>query len=126
MSAPEVATERAIVKSKSHVYDNSSWDIMDAEKSGTINIEDLKDDQLPEEFKGKTDEEKKALVAQKQEEREAFQAKIGELAAEREAFIAAELQKRADEGEEIDDFGSSVNQSIMEKATNIGFQKETP
>ena len=31
-SAPEVATERAIVKSKSHVYDNSSWDILDAEK----------------------------------------------------------------------------------------------
>jgi hypothetical protein len=126
MSAPEVATERAIVKSKSHVYENSSWDIMDAEKSGTINIEDLKEDQLPEEFKGKTDVEKKALVAKKQEEREAFQAKIGELAAEREAFIAAELQKRADEGEEIDDFGSSVNQSIMEKATIIGFQKETP
>ena len=91
MSAPEVATERAIVKSKSHVYDNSSWDIMDAEKSGTINIEDLKEDQLPEEFKGKTDAEKNALVAQKQEEREAFQAKIGELAAERASISAVSL-----------------------------------
>ncbi|NRA13341.1 MAG: hypothetical protein HRT57_15450 [Crocinitomicaceae bacterium] len=126
MSSPQVATERAIVKSKSHVYDNSSWDIVDAQKSGTINIEELKEEELPEEFKGKTSQEKKILVAEKQEEREAFQAKIGELAVEREAFITAEKDKRAKEGEEVDDFGSSINKSIMEKATSIGFQKETP
>ena len=126
MSAPEVATERAIVKSKRHVYDNSTWDILDAEKSGTINIEELKEDQLPDEFKGKTDTEKKALVAQKQKERESFQAKIGKLALKRETFIAAERKKRAEAGEELDDFGSSVNKSIMVKAMNIGFQKETP
>ena len=95
-------------------------------KSGTINIEELKEDQLPEEFKGKTAEEKKALVAKKQLERDEFQKKIGELAIEREAFIAKEKIKRAEAGEEIDDFGSSVNQSILEKASTIGFQKETP
>jgi hypothetical protein len=50
--------------------------------------------------------------------------KIGELAVARENFIADELKKRAEAGEEIDDFGSSVNQSIEKRAKSNGFVKE--
>jgi len=125
-SAPAVATERAVAKSKSHVYNNSTWDIVDADRDGTINVEELKEEELPDEFKGKSPEERKALVEEKQKDREAYQKKIGELAIERENFIKEELEKRKAEGEKVDDFGSSVNKSILEKAENIGFEKETP
>lgn len=125
-SAPAAATERAIVKSKSSVYSNSSWDLLDATKNDKVKIEDLKEEELPEEFKGKTEQQKKILLEEKQKERELYQAKIGQLAIERETFIVQEIEKRISEGEKVDDFGTSVNKSIMEKAVNIGFQKETP
>ena len=124
MEAPAVATERAIVKSKA-VYNNSTWDLVDGVNSGAIDIEKMDEEQLPEEFKGKTPEERKVLLAEKEAERKRFQDKISELALERQNFIDLEMEKRAEEGE-VDDFGTSVNKSIIEKATEIGFEKETP
>ncbi len=124
MAAPAVATERAIAKSKA-MYFNGSWDLIDGVNSGTVKLEELKDDQLPEEFKGKTNEEKQQLLEEKEKERARFQEKINELAVQRQQFIDEEMKKRAND-EEVDDFGTSVNKSILEKAEQIGYQKETP
>lgn len=118
-----VAAERSISKSKKGVYKNSSWDLVDAVDEGE-DITKIKEEELPEEFKNKTNEEKLALIAEKKLEREKYQAKIGELAVERENFIAEEKKKRAESGEEIDDFGSSVNLSIEKRAKSNGFVKE--
>lgn len=124
MEAPATATERAIVKSKA-VYSNASWDLIDGVNNGEVKLEDMKEEELPEEFKGKTDEERKVLFEEKEAERKAYQEKIRDLSIERQAFIDAELAKRAEEGI-VDDFGTSVNKSITEKAEKIGYQKETP
>jgi uncharacterized protein YcfL len=124
MEAPAVATERAIVKSKS-VYKNASWDLIDGVNEGQIKLEELKDKDLPDEFKGKSLEERKALLKEKEAERKRYQEKINQLASERQKFIDAEMEKRAENGAE-DDFGSSVNKSIMQKAQEIGYEKETP
>ena len=118
-----VATERSISKSKKGVYMNASWDIVDAVEEGK-NIEEIEEEALPDEFKNKTKEEKIALIEEKKAEREKYQAKIGELAVLRENFITEEKKKRAEEGEEIDDFGSSVNLSIEKRAESNGFVKE--
>jgi len=123
-SAPAVATERAIVKSKG-MYKNASWDLIDGVNEGQVKLEDMKDEELPDEFKGKTKEEKEALLQEKTEERKRYQDKINELAVERQKFIDEEMAKRAEEGV-VDDFGSSVNKSIMQKAEEIGYEKETP
>jgi hypothetical protein len=119
-----VATERSISKSKKGVYKNSSWDLVDAAEDGK-DINEIEEEALPEEFKNKTDEEKIALLKEKKVEREKYQAKIGELAVERENFIVIEKKKRAEIGEEVDDFGSSVNLSIEKRAKLNGFVKET-
>jgi hypothetical protein len=121
MESISVKTERSIVKSKGQVYNNSSWDLIDAAKSGT-KIEELKEDELPDEFKNKTAEEKIKLVEQKKQEREKYQEEISNLAKERQKFIDEELKKRANEGD-VDDFGTSVNESILNKAKEIGYQK---
>jgi len=118
-----VATERSISKSKKGVYRNSSWDLVDAVEDGK-DINKIDEEDLPEEFKNKTDEEKTALIEEKKLERERFQKKIGELAVERENFIIEEKKKQAEEGVEIDDFGSSVNLSIEKRAKANGFVKE--
>lgn len=124
MEAPAVATERAIVKSKA-VYDNGTWDLLDGVNSGIIDLEKMDDSELPEEFKGKSKEEREALLKEKEAERKEYQDKISKLAVERQNFIDEELAKRAKDGE-VDDFGTSINKSIMEKAKEIGYEKETP
>lgn len=124
MEAPAVATERAIVKSKA-VYTNHSWDLIDGTKSGAIDIETMDEEELPEEFKGKSVEERKEILKEKEAERNRYQNKISELASERQTFIDEEMKKRA-EDETLDDFGTSVNKSLMEKANEIGYRKETP
>lgn len=124
MEAPAVATERAIVKSKA-IYSNNSWDLLDGVNAGIVQLDSLKQEDLPDEFKGKTLEEKKVLLEEKEADRNRFQEKISSLAVERQNFIDDEMAKRAEEGE-VDDFGTSVNKSIMEKATEIGYKKETP
>lgn len=121
--APSVAAERSISKSKKGVYKNSTWDLVDAVEEGK-DINEIEEEALPEKFKNKTDEEKTALIKETTAERERFQAKIGELAVERENFIAKEKKKRAELGEEVDDFGSSVNLSIEKRAKSNGFVKE--
>lgn len=121
--APAVATERAIVKSKKGSYKNSSWDLIDGVDEGEVDITKMEDKDLPEEFRGKSNEEKNALLDEKRKDREEYQSKIGELAQKREAFIAEELKKRSESGEEVDDFGTSVNKSIEEKAEAVGFKK---
>lgn len=123
MESVSVKTERSIVKSKGHVYKNSSWDIVDAVEEGK-NINSIPESQLPDEFKGKTEEEKLKLIETKKEDRERYQKEIGRLAKEREEFISEEKKKRAEAGAEEDDFGTSVNKSIMQKATEIGYEKK--
>ncbi|MCJ8292380.1 MAG: VWA domain-containing protein [Crocinitomicaceae bacterium] len=118
-----VATERSISKSKKGVYRNASWDLVDAVEEGK-DINEIEEEALPDEFKNKTDKEKTALIEEKKVEREKYQAKIGELAVDREKFITDEKKKRAELGEEVDDFGSSVNLSIEKRAKSNGFVKE--
>ncbi len=119
-----VKAERSIAKSKGHVYNNASWDLIDAVDKGGKDITTMKEEDLPAEFKGKTTEEKQALLDEKREERQNYQAKINELAKARQAYIDEETKKRAEAGGEVDDFGTSVNESIMEKAEKIGFKKD--
>jgi hypothetical protein len=116
------AVERSIVKSKS-AYTNASWDLIDGDKEGKIKISELKEDDLPQEFKGKTVEEKTELLDSIRLERDSIQTEIGKLANERQSYIDAEIKKRAETGE-VDDFGTSVSQSILKKAALIGMKKE--
>lgn len=120
MEAPAVATERAIVKSKK-VYKNDSWDLIDGVNSGEVDLDELEETELPDEFKGLTGEEREAKLKEKEAERKKYQDKIAELAVERQKFIDDELAKRSEESDE-DDFGTSVNKSITEKASEIGYQ----
>ena len=116
-----VSSERALVKSKS-VYSNGSWDMVDAAKMDSTFVWNLKEEELPEELKGKTSEEKEAYVKLKAEERTKIQSEIGQLGKQREAFIQEEKKKQAGQATNLkDDFGTAVSKSLKEKAILNGF-----
>lgn len=119
-----VKAERSIAKSKANVYNNSSWDIVDAVDKGGKDIGEMEEKDLPEEFKGKTTEEKEAILEEIRNDRSNYQTKIAELAKNRQDYIDEEMKKKAAEGAEVDDFGTSVNESILKKAEKIGYTKE--
>ena len=56
-----------------------------------VNIEDIEEEQLPEEMKGMTVEERKAYVEEKSNERGKIQKRINELSEERRKYIADKL-----------------------------------
>ncbi len=113
--------ERTIAKG-SAVYKNSSWDLIDAVEEGNADISTLKDDDLPEELKGKSEEEIKVFLEEKKEDRLRYQQNISKLATERENFISEERKKNT-ENSEVDDLGGKITQSIEVKAKELKFEK---
>jgi hypothetical protein len=78
--------ERTLSKS-SKVYSNSSWDLIDASKDNAKIITDTKTDDLPQEMRSMTVEQRKNYVAQKAADRARIQAELQTLQKERRKYI---------------------------------------
>lgn len=91
-----VAVKRTLSKSSSY-YRNSSWDLVDAVKDENLDVSKLKQDDLPQELKGKSEKEIKAYVSKKKAERSAIQTEIQATNAKRDAYIAK--QQNQEKGE---------------------------
>jgi hypothetical protein len=88
-----VLAERAACKSDG-LYRNESWDLVDACKQKEFKLENLKDEELPENMRKMSPAERKAFVASNAAEREKISAQIQELAKARQTFIDAEIKKQ--------------------------------
>jgi len=93
--SPSVLVERTVTKSGGQ-YKNESWDLVDAEKEGTVKIDELDKDQLPEEMQKMNKDERKKYVELKSKEREEIQNKIQKIEQQRSQFITEKLK---DEGQ---------------------------
>lgn len=113
-------SERAITKSSAN-YSNASWDIVDGVEQGTVDLKNLKDDQLPSEMKGMNEKEKEAFIEEMTTKRKELQVKIQELAVKRQKYMDEVKVKEPEKFE--DDFGTSVNESIEKKALKQGYIK---
>ncbi|XXF78844.1 VWA domain-containing protein [Myxococcaceae bacterium GXIMD 01537] len=96
-AAPSSAATRAVAKA-SRLYDNSGWDLVDGSKQGKVKLEEMKDEDLPEELKGKSATERKAVVDAKAKEREAIQSRIQQLNQERQKYVSAKEKEEAAKG----------------------------
>lgn len=83
------AVSRTVSKG-SHFYNNSTWDLVDAEKEADFSYDKLKKEDLPENLQGKSKAEIKAYVEKQKKERERIQSEIAKLNEQRRAFIANE------------------------------------
>lgn len=81
------AVSRTVSKG-SHLYTNSSWDLVDAEEKADFSYDKLKKDKLPEELKGKTTSEIKKYIETKRSEREKIQKQITDLSEKRRNYVA--------------------------------------
>ena len=118
-----VAAQRASSKS-SAIYDNRANDLVDGCAAGTMKLEDIKDEDLPADMKGKTLDEKKAILAAKQADRLRVQQEIQSLQVKREAYLVEEARKQAGAtGITLDD---ALKQAIRTQATKKGMKFVSP
>jgi hypothetical protein len=116
----QVAAERAFSKASSSVYNNGTWDLVDRSKQKDFKWEDVKDDQLPEEMKKMSQQERQAHIEKLSKEREAVQQQIKELATKRDAYIKEETQKKGLTGDKA--FDNAVRESLREQAEKKGYK----
>ena len=81
------AVSRTVSKS-SHLYKNTSWDLVDAESESGFSYDDLKEKDLPENLQGKSKSEIKIFIAKHRAERKRIQDEIANLNKKRRAYIA--------------------------------------
>ncbi|MBO6607861.1 MAG: VWA domain-containing protein [Psychroserpens sp.] len=90
------AVSRTVSKS-SHLYKNSSWDLVDAAESEDFEYDTLKKNELPKELKDKSPSQIKAYVEAKGKERSAIQTEIQQLNEKRRTYILSQ-QKQSSNG----------------------------
>jgi hypothetical protein len=111
---------RANVKASS-LYRNADWDLVDALKEGKLKkLEELKDDELPEDLKKLKPAERKAFVEAKAKERGELQEKIKALCTARELHVNAELQKLRAGGTNTLD--KAIIDAVRKQATTKEFE----
>ncbi len=82
-----VAVKRAVSKS-SHLYENSSWDLVDAAEADDFDISKIDKEHLPPEIRSKSDGELESYIAGKKSERQKIQKEIKSLNAKRQKYIS--------------------------------------
>jgi len=117
--SPEVALERAQLKSKKS-YDNANWDMVDAVAQNRTFLQDTPDDQLPTALRGKTLAEKQQIVAGNAARRAELQARIAQLEAARNAYVAAERARQP--AADAPSLGTEFMKSTRQWAAKKGYR----
>lgn len=109
-------------QSKSSVnYSNEAWDLVDAVEEDEEALDKLKEDDKPEELKGKSKAEMKKYIAEKKKEREKIQKQITELNAKRTKYVAQKKKENAEENTLDAVMIKAVKEQAMKK--NYKFKK---
>jgi hypothetical protein len=114
--APMAAAERAAYKSAASEI--SAYDLVDAVKRGDVDLEKLKDEELPDEMRSMNLGEKEKYLKEKEEEREVLKRRIVQLSRERNEYIASRIKNTP----RIDSFDESVQKMIREQAWDAGIR----
>jgi hypothetical protein len=122
-AAAGASTSAGRIQAKgSHNYRNPNWEMVDAVDIADLKIEDIKDEELPEEMRKMNMDERKAFIQAKRDERQKLQSQIQTLSAERDKFIA-EARKKEAAGQQ-DTLGEQVRGAVREQAAKRQFTFE--
>ena len=111
--------------SKSGKLYRCSWCLVDSYRNKQVDLTKIKQEDLPEELKGKSAEEIKLVLDKKFEERKKIQLQVGQVNAKRSVWVAKEL---AESGKSKDKaFDEAIRSAIRSQAAQKGysFPKET-
>ena len=94
------------------LYDNAAWDLVDASRDEDFEPAELKEEEMPENMRSMTPQERAAYIEGMRRARAAVQKKIQEANAARQRYLEAERQKRGGKAS-LDD---AMRQAIREQA----------
>jgi Mg-chelatase subunit ChlD len=114
-----VAAQRCQTKA-GQMYYNGSWDLVDASKQAEFDLEQIKDDELPEAMRGKALDEKRAMIAEMAQKRADIQKQVADISAKRAEFVSVEMKKQ-DEGDDKS-FDAAIRNAIRDQAASKGFK----
>ena len=97
------AMKRAASKSKK-AYKNTQWDLVDAVEEDYMVLDEISDEDLPDEMKGMTTKEKQKYIAKKQDERDIIKDEINELSKKRDKYVAEK---------QLEDGGNMLDKAIL-------------
>lgn len=117
--APSVMVERSVTKGSGQ-YNNSTWDLVDAKKQGSVDLENIPKDQLPKEMQNMTLDEQKKYIDKKEKEREIIQTEINKLDQQRRDYIA----KQISENKQENTLDAAMLKIIRDQASNKNYKFE--
>lgn len=120
------SADRAIAKGALGSGMKASEDLVTlAEKSGGAGaaLAQVKDDELPDELKGKSKEDQQAIIEQNRQKRQAIQGQIAELSQKRSAHLKNEAAKKPAAAKK-DAFDAEVASIVKEKGKDVGLSYE--
>ena len=94
-SLDEVVIVKRAVSKSSRLYDNSSWDLVDADKKQQIDFKKIEKKKLPIALQNKSESEIKLYVKEQAKKREAIQKKIKELDIKRRSYLAKKQKEKS-------------------------------
>jgi hypothetical protein len=112
--APEAAAERVAYKSRDGKL--GAYDLIDAIKSDSVRLEELDEEEIPEEMRKMSLSEKRKYLLKKQKERASVMEEIDNLTKKRSEYIR-EYMKSSSEG---DSFDEAVNRILAKQAKEKG------
>jgi hypothetical protein len=115
--APSVMVERSITKGSGQ-YRNESWDLVDAKKQGSVDLENIPKDQLPKKMQNMNVEQRKEYVEGKAKERENIQSEINKLDEQRRDYIT----KQSAENNQDNTLDAAMLKIIREQASNKNYK----
>jgi len=108
--------QRQIAKSSAN-YVNSSWDLVDASKNGTV-VEKVKTSELPPEMRKMNVEQRKTYVRQTERKRIEIQKRITVLDGQRKKYVAAQRKKLPPAASTLDE---AIIAAVREAGRKRGF-----
>ncbi len=115
--------QRQVAKASAQ-YRNDAWDLVDAAREGKVKLDELKDKDLPENMRKMNAEQRKAYVETQTKQRAQIQQSIKELNDARKKYVAAEMKKRVETGE--DTLDAAIVKAIRSQAVKKNFKYASP
>ncbi len=117
-AAPSANVQRQVAKSQA-IYTNSTWDLVDAKKTGAVDIAKVDAKDLPPEMQKMSVAERKAYVEQNEKKRTEIQTKIRKLDDERKKYVAVEMRKAKPAANTLD---AAVITTVRDAAAKKGYK----
>ncbi len=111
--------QRSVAKASAN-YQNSAWDLVDAAKDKTFEVAKLKTEELPAPMQKMDAGERRVFIEKNSKERAEIQARINQLNAEREQYVAQRMKEVAG----TNTLDSVVISAVREQSAKRNFKFE--